>query len=213
MRIAKRIAESGIASRREAERLIEAGRISVNGEQITSPALNVEESDKILLDGKPLPETPKEEIYAFNKPRGVLTTRNDDRGRQTIYDILPEKYQNWHYIGRLDYASEGLLLLTTSPELKRKMEMGDQKRVYRIKVEGVVDKAKLQKLERGITVKGIRYKPLKAVLDKQNDKYAWLTVTLTEGKNREIRRIFDSLRYPVMRLIRIAYGNYKLEEK
>jgi 23S rRNA pseudouridine2605 synthase len=211
-RIAKRIARAGLCSRREAEAWITAGRVMVDGEKITSPALVVGPATRILVDGKPLPAAEQTRLFRYHKPRGLLTTARDPEGRETIYDKLPKDLPRLMPIGRLDLTSEGLLLLTNDGELKRKLELPATGwlRRYRARVNGRVDPAKLAGLAKGVTVEGIDYGPIRANLDRQQGDNAWLTLSLAEGKNREIRRVCEHLGYPVSRLIRIAYGPFQL---
>jgi len=211
-RIAKRIARAGLCSRREAEAWITAGRVMVDGARITSPALAVGPATRILVDGKPLPAAEPTRLFRYHKPRGLLTTARDPEGRETIYDKLPKDLPRLMPIGRLDLTSEGLLLLTNDGELKRKLELPATGwlRRYRVRVNGHVDPAKLAGLAKGVTVEGIDYGPIRASLDRQQGDNAWLTLSLAEGKNREIRRVCEHLGYPVSRLIRIAYGPFQL---
>jgi 23S rRNA pseudouridine2605 synthase len=211
-RIAKRIARAGLCSRREAEAWIAAGRVVVDGEKITSPALVVGPATRILVDGKPLPAAEPTRLFRYHKPRGLLTTARDPEGRETIYDKLPKDLPRLMPIGRLDLTSDGLLLLTNDGELKRKLELPvtGWLRRYRVRVNGHVDPAKLAGLAKGVTVEGIDYGPIRASLDRQQGDNAWLTLSLAEGKNREIRRVCEHLGYPVSRLIRIAYGPFQL---
>jgi len=212
MRVAKALARAGLCSRREAERWIAQGRVSVNGETLISPARDVAASDQILVDGIPLPLPGPPRLWRYHKPRGILTTARDPEGRETIYDKLPKDLPRLMPIGRLDLTSEGLLLLTNDGELKRKLELPATGwlRRYRVRVNGHVDPAKLAGLAKGVTVEGIDYGPIRASLDRQQGDNAWLTLSLAEGKNREIRRVCEHLGYPVSRLIRIAYGPFQL---
>jgi 23S rRNA pseudouridine2605 synthase len=211
-RIAKRIARAGLCSRREAEVWIAAGRVVVDGQKIQSPALVVGPGTRIQVDGKPLPAAEPTRLFRYHKPRGLLTTARDPEGRETIYDKLPKDLPRLMPIGRLDLTSEGLLLLTNDGELKRKLELPATGwfRRYRARVNGRVDPARLTGLARGVTVEGIDYGPIRASLDRQQGDNAWLTLSLAEGKNREIRRVCEHLGYPVNRLIRVAYGPFQL---
>lgn len=212
MRLAKAIAASGLCSRREAERRIEQSRVVVNHETVVTPAFNVSDSDVIEVDGKPLPEQSLPQICLFHKPKNCLTTRHDPQGRETIYDHLPKIYQSWHSIGRLDFTTEGLLLLTNDGALKREMEHPSTglERVYRVRVRGVPEAETLNKLNQGIALEGTRYRPVRAIIEQSSRSNSWLRVTLTEGKNREIRRLFEHFDHPVSRLIRVSYGEYQL---
>lgn len=213
-RIAKRIAAAGICSRREAEKLIEAGKVQVNGETITSPALNVEQSDDVTVNGEKLsaPDTPR--LFRLHKPKGVICTHKDPQGRPTVFDLVPPMLPRVVSIGRLDLNSEGLLLLTTSPALAEKLmhPKNEFKRTYRVRVAGKPRPDQLNKLRKGMTVDGMRYKPMDVKLEEgqSEGRNHWVEVTLTEGKNRELRKVFEALGLPVSRLIRTAYGPFKL---
>jgi len=211
-RIAKVLSRSGVASRREAERMIEAGRVVVNGAVIESPALNVTPSDKIVVDGKPVgtPDAPR--IWLYHKPTGLVTTERDEKGRRTVFETLPEELPRVMSVGRLDLNSEGLLLLTNDGELKRKLELPSTGwlRRYRVRIKGSVSEASLEKLRAGITVEGVRYQPMEITFDRQQGANAWLTVALREGKNREIRRAMEAVGTTVNRLIRLSYGPFQL---
>lgn len=210
-RIAKVIAASGLCSRREAERWIEDGRVTVDGTVITSPALNVEEEQAITVDGKPLRQQERTRCWAYHKPKTVLTTRNDPQGRPTVYDQLPPEMQQLHCVGRLDYQSEGLLLLTNDPALKRQLELPSSglERRYRVRLYGQPGDRTIRLLSQGVTIEGIHYRPVIAKVEKEA-KNSWLQVTLIEGKNREIRRVFEHFKHPVSRLIRVGYGPIEL---
>jgi len=211
-RIAKRLARAGLCSRREAERWIAEGRVSVDGQKLTSPAVGVTESSLIVVDGKPLPETERTRLWRYHKPAGLVTSHKDPQGRPTVFERLPEGLPRVISVGRLDLNSEGLLLLTNDGDLARRMELPSTGwvRRYRVRVHGTPDLAQLAALERGVTVDGVAYGPIKAMLDRQQGSNAWLTVSLKEGKNREIRRVMEHLGWTVSRLIRIAYGPFQL---
>jgi 23S rRNA pseudouridine2605 synthase len=211
-RIAKRIARAGLCSRREAEAWIAAGRVVVDGQKIASPALDVGPGARILVDGKPLPAAEPTRLFRYHKPRGLLTTARDPEGRETIYDKLPKELPRLMPVGRLDLTSEGLLLLTNDGEQKRRMELPATGwiRRYRVRVNGRVDPARLTGLARGVSIEGVDYGPIRASLDRQQGDNAWLTLSLAEGKNREVRRVCEHLGWPVNRLIRIAYGPFQL---
>jgi len=211
-RIAKRLARAGVASRREAERMIEAGRVAVNGKTLTSPALNVSERDRILVDGKPLAEAEPARMWRYHKPAGLVTTERDEKGRPTVFDRLPPDMPRVMSIGRLDLNSEGLLLLTNDGELKRRLELPSTGwlRKYRVRVHGEPDEAMLAPLTRGITIEGERFQPMTVTVDRQQGSNAWLTVGLREGRNREIRRALEAVGLTVNRLIRISYGPFQL---
>tara|TARA_B100001778_G_C18596326_1_gene634900 strand:+ start:117 stop:878 length:762 start_codon:yes stop_codon:yes gene_type:complete len=212
-RIAKVIARAGICSRREAERYIEEGRVVVNGQKLTTPAFTVTSKDKIVVDGKPIAEKDPVRLFLFHKPSGCLTTNRDDRGRETIFDVLDRyepKLPRLITVGRLDYNTEGLLLLTNDGEFARHLEHPDNKmvRVYRVRAHGSVTQERLDKLKEGLTVSGVQYGPVTAILEKQQGGNIWLSVSITEGKNREVRKIMESLGLEVNRLIRLSYGPF-----
>ena len=211
-RIAKFIARSGVCSRREAEELIKQQRVSVNGVVIETPAFNVEGNEKIKIDGEKLPETEKTRVWIYHKPSGLVTSHKDEKGRQTVFDNLPAGMPRVISAGRLDLNSEGLLILTNSGELSRKLELPSNgwSRRYKVKVHGKVDKAKLAELEKGCEIDGVVYGAIKVVVDSEQGTNAWLTVTLQEGKNREIRKVMKSLGLEVARLIRVSYGPFQL---
>ncbi len=211
-RIAKRIARAGVCSRREAEKLIEAGRVLVNDKKITSPALNVSETDKIEVNGELLAGKEKTRLWLYHKPTGLVTTHKDPQGRPTVFAALPKSMPRVISVGRLDLNSEGLLLLTNDGELARKLELPATgwKRRYRVRAHGVLNKGVLAAMQKGVTVEGIKYGSVEAVIDKKQGGNSWLTVSLTEGKNREIRKIFDHFNCKVNRLIRLSYGPFVL---
>jgi 23S rRNA pseudouridine2605 synthase len=211
-RIAKLIAASGLCSRREAERWIAEGRVRVDGQVVTEPGMQAEAA-QIRVDGKKLPKVETARLWCFHKPKGVMTTRSDPQGRPTYVDLLPEELKQLHPVGRLDFNSEGLLLLTNDGALKRSLELPSNgwERVYRVRFRGTMSKATIAALAKGVTVEEVKYKPIKVQLDKDKTKSnSWVEVTLTEGKNREIRKVFAHFGHPVSRLIRIAYGPYRL---
>jgi 23S rRNA pseudouridine2605 synthase len=211
-RVAKRIARSGLCSRRDAERLIAAGRVAVDGAVLSSPALSVTAANLVTVDGEPLPASEQPRLFRYHKPAGVLTAARDPEGRPTIYDRLPDGLPRLMPIGRLDMASEGLLLLTNDGALKRRLELPATGwlRRYRVRVHGRIDEAKLRGLEGGIEIDGFRYGPIQATLDRVQGSNAWLTVALREGKNREIRRVLEHFGWPVSRLIRLSFGPFQL---
>ncbi|QHQ34035.1 pseudouridine synthase [Algicella marina] len=211
-RIAKRIARAGLASRREAERLIGEGRVSVNGKRIDSPALNVSEKDVITVNGKPLAAKEPVRMWRYHKPAGLVTTTADEKGRATIFDRLPEEMPRVMSVGRLDLNSEGLLLLTNDGDLKRRLELPATGwvRKYRVRAKGVPKDEDLEPLRRGVTVDGEVFRPMQVTLDKQQGANFWLTIGLREGKNREIRRAMDTVGFAVNRLIRVSYGPFQL---
>ncbi len=211
-RIAKWLARAGVASRREAERMIEAGRVKVNGKTLTSPALNVTARDLILVDGKPLAEAEPVRLWRYHKPTGLVTTDRDEKGRATVFDRLPPDLPRVMSVGRLDLNSEGLLLLTNDGELKRRLELPSTGwlRKYRARVHGQPTESMLAPLTRGITVDGERFQPMTVTVDRQQGANAWLTIGLREGRNREIRRALESVGLAVNRLIRISFGPFQL---
>ncbi len=211
-RIAKVLSRAGIASRREAERMIAAGRVAVNGKRIDSPALNVTGQDKLTVDGKPVSEPEPPRVWLYHKPAGLVTSARDEHGRETVFDTLPDDMPRVMSVGRLDLNSEGLLLLTNDGEIKRRMELpstGWQRR-YRVRVKGAPEEAALDKLRAGITVDGLHYQPMTITLDRTQGANAWLTVSIREGKNREIRRAMEAIGLTVNRLIRVSYGPFQL---
>jgi len=211
-RVAKRIARSGFCSRRDAERLIAAGRVAVDGEVLSSPAVTVTAANQVTIDGEPLPQAERARLFRYHKPAGVLTAARDPAGRPTIYDRLPEELPRLMPIGRLDMGSEGLLLLTNDGELKRRLELPATGwlRRYRVRVHGRVDESTLAALKNGIALDGFQYGPIQATLDRVQGSNAWLTVALREGKNREIRRVLEHFGWPVNRLIRLSFGPFQL---
>lgn len=211
-RIAKRLARAGLCSRRDAERWIAEGRVAVNGRVLDTPAVTVGPVDVIAVDGKVIAEAEHTRLWRYNKPAGLVTTHRDPQGRPTVFERLPEDMPRVISIGRLDLNSEGLLLLTNDGALARRLELPATGwvRRYRVRVHGEVDAARLVSLERGVTVEGVSYGPIKAVLDRQQGSNAWLTVSLKEGKNREVRKVMEHLGWPVTRLIRVAYGPFQL---
>jgi len=213
-RIAKRLARAGVASRRVAETMIAEGRVTVNGETITSPALNVTASDAITVDGNPVAEAERARLWLYHKPTGLVTTERDEKGRDTVFNNLPEDLPRVMSVGRLDMNSEGLLLLTNDGGVKRQLELPSTGwlRRYRVRVKGTPKDDDLQPLRDGITVDGERFQPMIVSLDRQQGANAWLTIGLREGKNREIRRAAEALGLTVNRLIRISYGPFQLRE-
>jgi 23S rRNA pseudouridine2605 synthase len=211
-RIAKVMARAGLCSRREAERWIADGRVTVAGKVLDSPAFNVTDPGTIRVDGEPLPATETTRLWRYHKPQGVVTTDRDPEGRPTVFEKLPSSLPRVMAVGRLDIASEGLLLLTNDGELKRHLELPATgwTRRYRIRVYGRVEPEKLAGLAGGVTVEGMRYGAIQAKLERQEGANAWIAIALREGKNREVRRVMDHLGYSVNRLIRTAYGPFQL---
>jgi 23S rRNA pseudouridine2605 synthase len=213
-RIAKVIARGSKFSRRDAEKLIADGRVKIDNKIILQPNINVTSSNNIKLDNKSINFKPELELYKYYKPRGVLVTHHDPENRKTIFDDLPKKFEKMISIGRLDYDSEGLLLLTNNGDIKRTMELPNNnwKRTYRVRVHGRVEDDIILKFKKGLKIDRMRYKPILANIDNTSNSYTWLTMTLTEGKNREIRNIFEAFGMIVTRLIRVSYGPYKLNK-
>lgn len=211
-RIAKRLARAGLCSRREAERWIEAGRVSVNGKILESAAVNVGPEDKILVDGKEIPPIERPRLWRYHKPAGLVTTHRDEKGRPTVFEKLPEDMPRVISVGRLDLNSEGLLLLTNDGELARRLELPSTgwKRKYRVRVHGHPTAADMEKLAQGMTIDGVKYGPIEGTIDSTKGANSWLTLSLREGKNREVRRVLEHLGYVVTRLIRISYGPMQL---
>ncbi len=215
-RIAKRIARAGVASRRDAEAMIMAGRVVLNGEKLKTAATLVNDADTILIDGKPLNKPERTRLWRYNKPKGLVTTNRDERGRITIFDKLPSHLPRIMTVGRLDLTSEGLLLLTNDGGLARALEHPSRgwTRRYRARVFGLPTPNALAALKNGVTVDGITFGSISAVVE-EGDKNAgrsniWLSVTLKEGKNREVRKALEFVGHPVSRLIRTAYGPFQL---
>jgi 23S rRNA pseudouridine2605 synthase len=211
-RIAKVIARAGLTSRREAEAWIAAGRVTVNGKAISSPALNVGPRDRIVVDGQPLPRRARTRLFLHNKMRGLVTTHSDPEGRPTIFGALPKHLPRLISVGRLDMNTEGLLLLTNDGGLARVLELPKTAwlRAYRVRALGRVTQEALDKLRKGVTVEGVHYGPIEATLDREQGANVWLTFAIKEGKNREVRKVLESLGLKVNRLIRVSYGPFEL---
>ncbi|MFP1131779.1 pseudouridine synthase [Asticcacaulis sp. W401b] len=216
-RIAKVLARAGLASRREVERLIGLGKIAVNGRLLDTPATTVSPDDLITVEGKPIRKAEPTRVWRYHKPVGLMTTHQDPQGRPTVFNSLPQELPRVISVGRLDINSEGLLLLTNDGELARALELPTTgwTRVYRVRALGRTTQAALDTLKAGVTVEGVQYGPIEARLDKAQEKAdgranLWITVSLNEGKNREVRKVLDSLGLKVNRLIRLAYGPFQL---
>ena len=207
-RIAKLLARAGVASRREIERMIAEGRIALNGEKLTTPATLLDNLDGVTVDGRPVRPAAATRLFRFYKPQGTITAERDPRGRATIYDRLPKGLPRLMPVGRLDYMTEGLLLLTNDGELKRQLELPRTGvvRTYRARAFGHVTQDQLERLAEGITIEGIHYGSINANLERRTGRNAWIEMSLAEGKNREVRRVLAYLGLQVSRLIRTAYG-------
>jgi len=212
-RIAKVIAHAGLCSRREAERWIEAGRVEVDGTIITTPAITVTNNNVVRVDGKPLPSVVTRRLWLYHKPRGLITTHHDPQGRPTVFDHLPPGLPRVISVGRLDLNTEGLLLLTNDGEFARQMELpaNGWVRRYRVRVFGDMNFPQLQKsLQQGIIIDGIHYAPATIAISSSTGHNSWLDIAITEGKNREVRRILEHFGLTVNRLIRTDYGPFQL---
>lgn len=211
-RIAKVLARAGVASRRQAERLIAAGRVRVNGRVLDSPAVVLEGGETLEVDGKPVPTIAETRLWRFHKPPGLVTTHRDESGRPTVFDSLPAELPRVVSVGRLDLTSEGLLLLTNDGTLAGRLEAPATGwlRRYRVRLHGRPTEADLARLAEGMTVDGVRYGPVTARLERQQGGNAWLMVGLREGKNREIRKLMAHFGWTVGRLIRVSYGPFQL---
>lgn len=211
-RVAKLMARAGLCSRRDAERWIAAGRVKLDGKVLTTPAVAIDDPTRLAVDGKPLPGIERTRLWRYHKPEGLVTTHRDPEGRKTVFDHLPPGLPRVVSVGRLDLNSEGLLLLTNDGALARRLELPATGwiRRYRVRVHGLVDPTALARLAPGVTVDGVAYGPIDAALERVQGSNAWVTVGLTEGKNREVRKIMAYLGLAVTRLIRIAYGPFQL---
>ena len=211
-RIAKALSRAGVASRRQVEKLVLGGRVSVNGDVINDPATKVALIDKILVDGKLVALPQNSRIWRYNKPIGLVTSNSDEKGRATIYDKLPKTLPRTMSVGRLDLQSEGLLLLTNDGELKRYLELPTSELVrrYRVRAHGVHNEKLISKLRAGIQIDGQKFRPMSVRLDKIQGSNMWYAVALKEGRNREIRRAFSQINLSVNRLIRISFGPFEL---
>ncbi len=211
-RIAKVIAASGLCSRRDAEKLIAEGRVKIDGTVLRTPATLVSPEQEITVNGKPISQKQTARLWKFHKPRGVITSHKDELGRQTIFDLLPPDLRQLHSIGRLDYNSEGLLLLTNDGALKREFELpasGIERR-YRVRILGKPNDDTLRRLREGVTIEGVQYQGIGVKVEPAQGRNCWVEVKLYEGKNREIRRLFEHFEHQVSKLVRTHYGNYGL---
>ena len=213
-RIAKVMARAGLCSRRDAERWIADGRVSVNGRVLESPACNVTQADNVTVDGRPIARRERTRLFLFHKPRGTVTTDRDPEGRDTIFDVLPDDLPRLVTIGRLDINTEGLLLLTNDGGLARVLELPSTGwlRRYRVRAHGSIDQAQLDALAEGVVIEGVEYRGIEAKIDRVQGANVWLTMGLREGKNREIKRVLEHLGLAVNRLIRVSYGPFQLGE-
>jgi len=220
-RIAKVMARAGLCSRRDAEKWIALGRVTLNGKVLDTPAVTVRDGDDVRVDGKQLPAADRARLWRFHKPKGLVTTHKDEKGRTTVFEVLPPEMPRVVSVGRLDLTSEGLLLLTNDGSLARELEHPSRGwvRRYRVRVHGRVDDKMLARLKKGVTVEGVRYGAIDAAIDaappeakeKTTSKAnTWVTVSLSEGKNREVRRVMEFLGLTVNRLIRVSYGPFQL---
>lgn len=213
-RIAKVIARAGICSRRDAERLIGEGRVRVNGRVLETPAFLASAGDDIRIDGKTIPRPEGTRLFLYHKPAGLVTTARDEQGRQTVFDGLPPDLPRLISVGRLDLNTEGLLLLTNDGALSRYLELPSTgwERLYRVRAYGAPTAADIESLAQGITYKGVHYGPVGVTLDRGRGDNIWMTVSLHEGKNREIRNVMEAIGLRVNRLIRVSYGPFKLAD-
>ncbi len=212
-RIAKSIASTGYCSRRQAEKLILMGEVKVNGSKILTPAFFVSKNDKITIKNIMLKSSTKTKLFVFHKPKGVIVSKNDPQKRKTIYNFLPASMQQFHYVGRLDYNTEGLLLLTNNGKLKRHLELPLNKieRNYKVKIHGNVKKLNKKQLSKGLTINNIKYGPIYIDIIENKEKISWLNVKLYEGKNREIRKIMEYYDLFINDLIRVQFGPFHLK--
>jgi 23S rRNA pseudouridine2605 synthase len=213
-RMAKLLARAGVGSRRDIERMIAEGRIALNGVTCSIPAPLVNSLDGITVDGNPVAKPVSTRLYRFYKPVGCLTAARDPKGRKTIYDVLPEGLPRLVPVGRLDYSTEGLLLLTNDGEFKRQLELpaSGVERTYRARAYGEISQTQLEELAEGITIEGVRYGKIDANLERRTGRNQWIEMTLTEGKNREVRRVLEHFGLEVSRLIRTRYGPFELAD-
>jgi len=211
-RIAKRIARAGICSRRDAEKLIVDGLVKLNGKIVETPATKVCGKDKIHVNGKLIAKKEPTRLWMYHKRKGLVTTHKDESNRETVFQHLPKNLPRVISVGRLDLNSEGLLLLTNDGELSRYLEMPSSglTRSYRVRAHGRITQTKLDRLKDGITIDGITYGAIDAYLESSKGSNSWINFSLTEGKNREIRKVLEHLGMSVNRLIRTTYGKFEL---
>ncbi len=206
------LARAGVCSRRDAERLIAEGRVKLNGKTLATPAVKVGVDDKLTVDGRPVGAAPVTRVWRYHKPPGLVTTHRDPAGRPTVFEHLPEDLPRVISVGRLDLTSEGLLLLTNDGELARRLELPSNAwlRRYRARAFGRITQGELDQLKDGISVEGLNYRGIEARLERSQSANAWITLALSEGKNREVRRVLEALGLKVNRLIRVSYGPFEL---
>ncbi|MFV2092428.1 MAG: pseudouridine synthase [Hyphomicrobiales bacterium] len=211
-RIAKVMARAGVASRRGAEALIAQGRVKLNGRPLDTPAITVGPGDKITVDGKALAAAEPTRLWRYHKPAGLITSHNDTKGRATLFEKLPATLPRVISVGRLDYNTEGLLLLTNDGELSRHLELPATGwlRRYRVRAYGHISQARLDELKKGLTLEGVRYGPIEAKIEREKGDNMWLTLALREGKNREVKKVLATLGLDVNRLIRTSFGPFLL---
>ena len=211
-RIAKVIARAGVCSRRDAEKLIAEGRVAVNGEVATTPAIRIGPDKVITIDGKPLMEPDRTRLWRYHKPAGLMTTHRDPQGRGTVFNNLPKHLPRVVSVGRLDFNSEGLLLLTNDGALARQLELpaAGWTRKFRVRLFGKVAQTDFEKLAHGVTIDGVKYGPVIADIERSKGMYSWASVSLTEGKNREVKRLMEFIGLKVARLIRVQFGPFHL---
>ena len=211
-RIAKVLARAGVCSRRDAEKLISEGRVIVDGKKLDTPAFKVKPGAKISVDGKPVRDAERTRLWRYHKPRGLVTTHRDEKDRETVFERLPAGMPRVISVGRLDYNSEGLLLLTNDGELARRLELPSNGwlRRYRVRVFGKLEQRDLDRLLKGVVIDGVSYGPVEASMDRQQGGNAWATIALKEGKNREVRKLMEHIGVKVNRLIRVSFGPFHL---
>ncbi len=211
-RIAKVLARAGVCSRRDAEKLIAEGRVIVDGHKLDTPAFKVKPGARISVDGKPVREAERTRMWRYHKPKGLVTTHRDEKERATVLEQLPAHMPRVISIGRLDYNSEGLLLLTNDGELARRLELPAHGwlRRYRVRAFGKLLQSDLDRLQKGVVIEGVSYGPVEATMDRQKGGNAWATIALKEGKNREVRKLMEHIGVKVNRLIRVSFGPFHL---